>query len=787
MKLVFVLFFIVILHQYTQGIYVYSLEEIFGIFGRLTEDESKLKTIIDCLCSFFKDIYAYEEVVKNPPQPKFDPNYHQKINIVEGLKNIEIKDTDMYKFYGAIKLLFDSLGDQHLNIDIGDFLLKEVHFTDPLLLKVKKYNDEVRMFAEVKVDEENYTHFRNYEEVFNAIRENLNIPIKTINGKDPFDFITYFGGNYEKLKSPQGSFRYKLFDHNSEQDIFDFPLSMKDFSNFTVVYDSGDSFVTDYMIYSEKKLREEDFKENIKSFINKFKNINESNDNLNKNLLIQDILVARNDKIYRKLFKTGNLYNEKRKTNSINAGNQWDYTYSNFFACRVDKDKKINIFGIASFGSEYDNRYPETIKKCVKLIDNNDYPVILVNIMNGGGLVTNAQYLLEFLSPKTELNFYAAIRKSSIFEEHTSTLDQLINIFSDIEDCDRYGYRAFMKTEKKVNYGNSVSDNLLGPFFFNGRDFRVEVNKFKQQLKNPRKPTDILIYTDGFSYSATSLLLKYIQYYGGAITAGYFTNPNLNDIPYDSSLSPSSILGPEALDLLQPKGYKTLSTQFKYKIILPVTHTFYSPKDLTRPLEYEVTPVDETVNIFINKQIDKNNILDIDNYDIFIDDSLKIFEKYKTQCNPNNKKLLLITNKCDGKLGEFTHGGYICGEDGFWTQKCVASYCDIGYFFDHDEKKCVENPCKEENVLLKFIIVILIIIIVITAIVVVFYICNKKLKQRKLLRQQQYLQYLNSKNNNNNNNNDNNDNNNNNDNNDNNLGITESLMNEEQTLNKEKI
>ena len=747
MKIIFVFVFTFSLLQYTQSKYVYSLEKIFEFFNNLRVEESDLKLIIDCLISFFRDIYAYDEVAKNPPQPDFDSNYHQKINIGESLKNIEIKNTNMYVFYQKMKLLFDSLGDQHLTIDISNSLLKDVHFNGPLFLRIEEYNNKTRMFADVKVSEGDYSYFRNHEQVFNTIKKNSKIPIKSIKGKDPFDYITYFGGDYEKVKSPHGTFRYKVFDYNSEeQDVYDFPLSIEEFSNLTVVYDNDDSFDTDYMIYSDKNLTENDFKENIKSFINKFKNINESNDKLKKKILIQDILTARNDKIYRKLIKNSNLNNEKRKTYSIND-ESWDYSFSNYFACRVDKEKEINIFAISSFGVNLDNKYPETIKKCVKLIDTNNYPVILVNIMNGGGLVTNAQYLLEYLSPKMELNFYVAIRRSSMFDEQTSTIDQLINSFSDIEDCDPYGYRAFMRTEQTINYGNSVSDDLLGPFFFNGRDIRIEINKFRQQLKNPRKPTDILIYTDGFSYSATSLLLKYLQYYGGAITAGYFTNPNLDKIPFDSSLSPSSILTSDALDLLKPKGYETLSNKYKYKFILPVTQTFYSPKDLSRPLEYEVTPVDEKVNIFINKKLSKNNILDSDNYDIFIDESLKIFEKYKTQCNPKNKKLLLITNECDGKLGEYTHGGYICGDDGLWTKECVASYCDIGYFYDHDKKKCVENPCKEENVQIKFIIAIVIIIVVIILLVVIFCICNRKLKQRKLMRMQQYQKYLNSKDN----------------------------------------
>ena len=60
-----------------------------------------------------------------------------------------------------------------------------------------------------------------------------------------------------------------------------------------------------------------------------------------------------------------------------------------------------------------------------------------------------------------------------------------------------------------------------------------------------------------------------------------------------------------------------------------------------------------------------------------------IFEKYKTDCNPKNKNLVKVTEECDNKFGNnYTHGGYECGSNGKWTNKCVASYCDMGYFFN---------------------------------------------------------------------------------------------------------
>ena len=31
------------------------------------------------------------------------------------------------------------------------------------------------------------------------------------------------------------------------------------------------------------------------------------------------------------------------------------------------------------------------------------------------------------------------------------------------------------------------------------------------------------------------------------------------------------------------------------------------------------------------------------------------------------------------KIDPHLHGGYECGDDGLWTEKCIGSYCDYGY------------------------------------------------------------------------------------------------------------
>lgn len=123
----------------------------------------------------------------------------------------------MFKFYQELKLLFDKLGDQHLSIKIDSSKLKDLYFECPIQLDIREYNYKFRIFGKVRPNKDNYIYFRNNEEVFNIIKKNIDVPIAKINGKDPFDYITEFGGSYEKFKSPQGTFRFKMYEQQIEK------------------------------------------------------------------------------------------------------------------------------------------------------------------------------------------------------------------------------------------------------------------------------------------------------------------------------------------------------------------------------------------------------------------------------------------------------------------------------------------------------------------------------------------------------------------------------------------
>ena len=197
-----------------------------------------------------------------------------------------------------------------------------------------------------------------------------------------------------------------------------------------------------------------------------------------------------------------------------------------------------------------------------------------------------------------------------------------------------------------------------------------------------KKPQEIIIFTDGYSFSATSDFIKTTYLAGGAIIVGYNGNPNFEK--FDSSQNPASVASTKTLKTTDglSKAIEDLGFTLKY--------TFKEYFDINYegsfqiPLEFQIHEIDERFQ-FYQKYSD-------DYYNDFLEEAHYIFEKYKSECNPKNKKLLFITDECvfDDSL---MHGGYECGNDGKWSKTCVPSYCDNGYVYDSKTNKCIEEIC----------------------------------------------------------------------------------------------
>jgi hypothetical protein len=265
----------------------------------------------------------------------------------------------------------------------------------------------------------------------------------------------------------------------------------------------------------------------------------------------------------------------------------------------------------------------------------------------------------------------------------------------DIETCKPFnGADDFMDGIKDEYSSNAktIIHKRTKTFYFGSKE---EINAIHYLRKlfmnngNLKKPTDIIIFTDGFSFSATSLFIKGFQKTGGAITVGFNGNPQLSDDLFDASQSPTNIQ-----DFKESVYYQNLIELGFYVNNISASESFgdnYMEKN-SIPLEYDFDPIDERVDIY-NEYSDEI-------YQTFIDKGKEIFKKYNQdkKCNKKNKKLLF--DPSDGKTcynfqdDKYAHGGYECGENGYWNEGvCKKYYCDLGYYYDVYEGKCKIDLC----------------------------------------------------------------------------------------------
>ena len=653
---------------------IYTKEDVFNYFNSIDIPEETLDSVKNVIADTFEKLYAFNEILKNPPQPEFDNNYFEKLDFQEKIKSINTKNTNFYTFYQELMKILAIIGDLHISIDF-DSNFDKIGFIPPITFILKKVDEKPKIFSTLNMlISQFFNIIPNFDKIQEIITKNSNVSIKYINGEDPFDFISNFGNDYSKLKGPHGNFRWKYHIISNGYDFQKFPFSMDELADLSIEFENGEKLSIEYIYMSPLNLTSLETKDitkkNIKNFITKFKD----KKNLDKGF------------IQNELFKYNKKFFEKFKIN-INQNNDLspDVIFENFFFCKVDNKNQLNTFVISSFypkDSKEKDKFEKEMFKCIDLFDNNNYPIAVLMVFNAGGWVDLSNSLLELISSKYTFNVYGAMRKTEIFND-PNIFDILKDFyFRDYENGEKINSTNFAEKQFEINYGDNIKDNYYGPYILLGQ-IREILNNYKKKIKNKRNPTDILVYTDGFSYSAAAIFIKYLNYNGGGITSGYFLNPNLENKTFDMGLSPSPII-----------KYMWYIGESKNTITIqvPLVQTFYNPYNLTCPLEYEITPVDEMSNLYFFSFDDEEE------YNQYVNNSLKIFEKYRNYCNPKNKKLVFVTDKCDGKFkSSYTHGGYLCGDDGKWTETCVPSYCDIGYIFDHINQECIVDVCSEQS------------------------------------------------------------------------------------------
>ena len=660
------------------SLYYYDPFQVLEYLNKEKENEYELKEIIKYISDVFKDNYAYNEISKNPPQPYFSQNYHKKVDIQILLNEINTKNLSFYQFYQQINKCFSEFKDLHIDIQFGHKkrqILNNLYSICPIKFYINKINNTNKIYGQLN----KYSLYYD-KKIRDIIEENKNNFIVSINSKNPFDFISNFCGNIGSTKNAHGTFSHKFNAHYG-YNLGLYPLDKKDLK-LEIIYENGKKIVLNYIFISTDKLK----------YLNEEKPEDIGNKFINNSLFNEFLSQKKFEKINKKLNKLAKEFNElmnnseMKNRNDMANGLSWDYNYTNksecIFKCKTDLKNKVNVYYIQSFSPNNYTLYKEIFLKCVNLFDQNKFPIIVILNKNDGGYADLPKLMLELISPYTSISKFLA-KKVNEFMKNNKKLFDINEII-------------------EINYGENITGYLSKPL----EDLtwiNEEINNYKKKLKNKRKPTEVIIFTDGYSFSAASTFIKYFQYYGGGIVCGFFGNPQEHNIPFDSGQSSSSIFENETLYLQSPNAYKILNDKYNISFKMPGNQNFFDDLNLSIPLEYLVTPVDERVEIFHHYKDNK--------YDLFINEAKNIFNKYKTKCNPSNKKLVLISDLCNGKFeNEYTHGGYKCGESGLWSNFCIPSYCDEGFVFNQKLKKCLKRENKINIIIIYIILLILCII-----------------------------------------------------------------------------
>ena len=511
------------------------------------------------------------------------------------------------------------------------------------------------------------------EEILNRTKELDGKKILQINGLEPYEYLEEMGKKGKLVHSSQC--RYILTSIYFNRLYLDYYPLKKENLTTTIKFEGEEQeFTIDYQIKSLFFFSEEFRQFYIKERRKYFK--------LNMPIpLFEDIELKFKIKkglIDKNLLKDGEDFWELKTSDGT-------------LKCRVDEENHFNVFLQSSFSPEDFDDYEEIMYQCFSKFYSNNYKIIVIENLNGGGYSELCAPFTQYVHPKILKPSISARRVSDLIYETFFRNDENLNP----ETCFPFTEKDNLLDGKRDIYNDGIDEVIHKRTkdieAFNIYEKKIMENKRREYLSTgkTKKPTEILVFTDGYSFSCTSVFIRGLQVNGHGITVGYNAWPDLDKIDFDASQSNSAV---ETFDFseysqnLQLLGFSPRITFVER----------FDPNDKGEPqtpMEFQIYPVDEISDIY-TKYMDAI-------YNRFINVAKTIFDKYNDlengECNPDNKYLYYETSECDSILGiDKAHGGYLCGQNGKWDKnKCIAAYCDSGYILSDDRKKCTKDPCEQ--------------------------------------------------------------------------------------------
>ena len=161
--------------------YVYDSHGVMDVLNNKPKlDEYYYRVLKRSFVLSLEDLYAFTDIAKNPPQPDFDQNYHQKVDAQQIIKDINHTDTSLtlYQLYRKIRNAISDLKDPSIFIETKYKILQtlsDLYLACPIDFVIKK-TDKPELFITyneqfIKIFEQN---------VADEIKENLDSAIVSI-------------------------------------------------------------------------------------------------------------------------------------------------------------------------------------------------------------------------------------------------------------------------------------------------------------------------------------------------------------------------------------------------------------------------------------------------------------------------------------------------------------------------------------------------------------------------------------------------------------------------------
>ena len=641
-------------------------------------DKSYCENIIKNLIEMY-DLYIFTDIAKNPPNIEGIPNYHhRKIDIQKELSEVKTEGRFFYEFYQEVMSIIKTLKDFHLTLYARytpeGIPIIQYQIALPFNLYIKQ--EDLKLYIKIN---DNIKYYSQYFK--NLLASCENTPIKTINDLDPFDFVQNFS-KFDKTKNVHAQFTLTMNFVITKFNLYASPFNYSDFAYFD--YEFENNIMIRIFPHRFPDLVDAEFNSFYDEYINKKEKENE--------IKSEYFTLPSFEEVKEKYLEYKGILRKKRTLKSNEEKIDWNITINDpndvnkYIKCRIDEKNKVNVVSQTTFSLNFDLGFLKIIQ-CAELFHTNNYPIIIIESLNGGGNALLYMTMHQLFQMRTVDRTYFSYRttdiskmvKSGSLTGTNSKTCEILNSFSDLKEM----------TDNYIYNGENIEHKRSEPIDVMHFSYRNILREYREKYKNNqnlKRPTDIIIFTDSFSYSATCGLIKGFQNTGGAIIVGYYGNPKIKGIDlFDGCQSISQVESKiQNLDF-----YKNLEKLNFHIVQITAAETFddsvYGPNPI--PREYAFDPVDERVDIYSGYNDDL--------YQEFIKQGKAIHNKYNKEnyCNPRNEKLLFHIDNCPVKEKEHAYGGYRCSSDkNEWnTTECQAYYCDIGFYYNQYEQKCLED------------------------------------------------------------------------------------------------